>query len=85
MNTEALHNLFRSQVRSVDFWIAKWAHLEDRTDAHPAGKVPQVRNVSMAIGKLAGMFQVLELLGGTQIPDDITSAMIKYDEVWSNL
>lgn len=72
---EKLIVLFKGQQRSTDLWVSEWEKHKDAAS---------VRNVSMAIGKLAGVYNVIVSMG-MELPDDVPETMIKYNNIWAQL
>lgn len=69
--------LFHAQTRSADMWIEQYNRYKD---------VSGVRNASLAIGKLMGLFNVLLTMKGSEnVEEDILSLVTKYHAVWDNL
>ena len=70
--------LFHAQTRSADMWIEQYNRYKD---------VSGVRNASLAIGKLMGLFNVLLSMNGgsSNVDDGIIALMTKYSEVWDGL
>lgn len=70
--------LFHAQTRSADMWIGQYNRYKD---------VSGVRNASLAIGKLMGLFNVLLTMNGgsSNVDDEIIALMTKYSGVWDNL
>lgn len=70
--------MFHAQTRSADMWIEQYNRYKD---------VSGVRNTSLAIGKLMGLFNVLLTMnrGDANVGEDILAAMEKYSKVWDNL
>ncbi len=84
MNFEQACRIFRGQIRSTEMWCSQDKNLHatqtERENLHPALVIPHVRNISLAIGKLNGIFNVL--MGyGEELPEDIIQAMLKYNEI----
>ncbi len=75
MTLEKLILLYNGQKRSTDMWIAQWEKNKDITG---------VRNAAMAIGKLAGIHQVMVALG-QDLPDEIIDAMCEYNDIWARI
>ena len=70
--------LFHAQTLSADMWIEQYARYKD---------VSGVRNASLAIGKLMGLFNVLLSMNGgsSNVGDDIIALVTRYSGVWDNL
>jgi len=78
MDKDALITMIRGQARSADLWIAQWNRYKDTSG---------VRNASLAIGKMFGIYNVLVSLNGMEadVPEEILELMQKYSDIWENL
>ena len=65
------------QARNADFWIAQWEQHKD---------VSGIRNASMAIGKIFGLYSALSFFveAGNEVTD-IDKLMSRYDIIWNEL
>jgi hypothetical protein len=78
LNTEEIIRLMHGQAKSADMWIEQWERYKD---------VGGIRNAALAIGKLAGHYQILCVMKGADenVPEDIIALMQKYYDIWDNL
>ena len=79
LDKEKMLKLFHGQARSADLWIGQWRRYKD---------VSSVRNASLAIGKMAGIYHVMvsSMEGaGETVPEDIIQKMGEYHAVWDDL
>ena len=84
IDREQLYHLFRGQTKSCDLWIAGWNRVKDSPNPSIPLVVPHVRNVSLAIGKLMGIYNVICYMNAMEedVPDDILQGMLKYQAIW---
>lgn len=85
---ETIYQIFHAQCRSADMWINQWKHLDAAVPdtVHASVKAPQLRNVSLAIGKVLGIYNAMLVMhGDTNIPEDIIAKVAKYDQIWAAL
>ena len=71
----SLFRLFRAQARSAEMWIQQYESYKD---------ISGVRNAAMAIGKVAGHYNVL-LSTGVELPEDIIEIQVRMNNIWSSL
>jgi len=78
LDTQKLIQLIYAQARTADMWIQQWEQYKD---------VGGVRNASLAIGKIFGIYNALLALngGGMNAPDDVIELMQKYQTIWNDL
>lgn len=78
LDTQKLIQLIHAQARTADMWIQQWEQYKD---------VSGVRNASLAIGKIFGLYNAMLALngGGMNAPDEIIDLMNKYQNIWNNL
>jgi hypothetical protein len=72
---EHLCNLTRHQARSAEMWIGQYYIHQD---------APSVRAAAMAIGKVAGHYNIL-VSTGMELPEDILAIELRMTEVWADL
>jgi hypothetical protein len=68
-------SLLRAQARSAEVWIQQYEKHKD---------ISGVRNAAMAIGKVAGHYNVL-LSTGQEIPEDIIAIETRMNTIWNTL
>jgi hypothetical protein len=78
LSQEKLINLIKAQAKSADMWIQQWERYKD---------VSGVRNASLAIGKIFGLYSALLAMNGgdTNAPEEIIELMQKYQTIWDEL
>jgi len=78
LDKEALIKLIHAQAKSADLWITQWERYKD---------VSGVRNASLAIGKMFGMYNVLINSNGMadDAPEETIELMQKYSAIWDEL
>jgi hypothetical protein len=78
LTSEKLVQLIHAQAKSADMWIQQWQKYKD---------VSGVRNASLAIGKIFGLYNALLALkhGEDDAPEEIIALMKKYLDVWDDL
>lgn len=78
LDKETLVKLIRGQAKSADLWINEWKRYKD---------VSGIRNASLAIGKINGLYLALIALDADTdtVPDEIMALMRKYLDIWSEL
>jgi len=78
LNKETLIMLIHAQARSADLWITQWERYKD---------VSGVRNASLAIGKMFGMYHVLISTDGmaADVPEETIALIQKYSSIWEEL
>ena len=68
-------DLTRAQARSAEIWIQQYNRYKD---------IGAVRNAAMAIGKVAGHYNIL-VSTGLDIPEDIIETQKRLTNIWDNL
>lgn len=70
--------LFHAQARSTQIWTNQWEQHKDAAS---------VRNASLAIGKLHGIYNILLNINGGEknIEEEIIGLMQKYNDLWSQM
>jgi len=78
LDQETLVKLIHEQARSADMWIGEWQRYKD---------VDGIRNASLAIGKIHGLYLALLALnaGDDNVPEDVMELMRKYLDIWREL
>lgn len=76
MDKEKLIKMFHGQAKSADLWIEQWRRYKD---------VSGVRNASLAIGKMAGIYHVMAADGHDDVPEEVIQKMGEYHAVWDEL
>ena len=72
-----IETMIYRQARNADFWIAQWESHKDLSG---------VRNASMAIGKIFGLYSALTFFVETDNEvSDIDKLMARYDTIWNEL
>lgn len=78
LSQDAIIKHIHAQAKSADMWIAQWEQYKD---------VSGVRNASLAIGKLFGLYGALLAVNGGDYnaPEEIIAMMQKYQHIWDTL
>lgn len=79
MNHDTLIKMMHGQARSANLWISQWERYKDTSG---------VRNAALAIGKIMGMYFVLDSMvaaSGEEVPEEIHDMMRKYNDIWDQL
>ena len=74
----AIVKLFQSQARSTQIWVNEWEKHKDAS---------AVRNASLAIGKLHGIYNILLNMNGGEknIDEELIALLQKYNNLWSQM
>ena len=82
-----IYRLMHAQARNCDLWIADWQQVKNVPSPTLALMAPHLRNVSLAIGKLWGLYGLLINMNGMDedMPEEIIQLMQKYSVVWDQL
>lgn len=78
LTQEQIIKHIHAQAKSADMWIGQWEQYKD---------VSGVRNASLAIGKIFGLYNALLATnaGDYNAPEDIIALMRKYQNIWDGL
>lgn len=78
LDKEHLIKLIRLQMNNADLWINEWERHKD---------LSSIRNAAFAIGKMAGIYNVLLSVNGMEdnVPDEIIELVVKYTDIWHRL
>ena len=84
IDREGIYRLMRAQARNCDLWIAGWEKIKDVPNPSLPLLAPHLRNVSLAIGKLWGLYNVLLQMnaGLEDVPEEIIQLVQKYAAIW---
>lgn len=84
---EQLYKLFHAQTRSCDLWVGQWEKVKDSKNPSLPLFAPHLRNVSLAIGKLMGIFNIVTTILGADedVPEDVLEKMKHYTAIWDQL
>ena len=84
IDREGIYRLMHALSRNCDLWITGWEKIKDVPNPSIPLLVPHIRNVSLAIGKLVGLYNVLLHMnaGLEDVPEEIIQLVQKYQAIW---
>lgn len=87
LSRELLISLIHAQAKSADLWISEWKKVQYSKNPSLLLLAPHIRNVSLAIGKIMGLYNALMSINGLDenVPDDILEVIRKYTTILDNL